>query len=444
MAAPVPTVYQNGVIPVTGDQFNTFLQGVTTATQLRGFIGQPGMTVQLQGIAVPGDGGAGQFWWNATSTAPDDNFSVIVPNATESGAWNRLPTIQPAAFLPIAAGDIISNISTITAPPVGNPLSAIMDAAFGSTQGAIVVRNGGTIGWVELTPGTSGQVLQANGAAQNLSWATLPTVAIPTALVVSGNGTILSAASIAGNTVIGNAGTASGSPVALSETQLTALVQNFSTAASGAVPVSPGGTVDFLRADGTWVAVGGGTPTLTAGTVLGNTNTISQAGTSTTMSAMLDNNFGTVEGSVLYRGASGWAELSPGTAGQFLQTAGAGAVPVWASISRYPVVAFAQTPLQNSQISVVPLIAAGTFTTTGAIGEITNHPTATNTQILELVSSAGSIIASGTVTISTAGSITFPSITSAHAAGAYVQQINQSTADVTGGTYWFAYVDKNP
>jgi hypothetical protein len=36
-------------------------------------------------------------------------------------------------------------------------------------------------------------------------------------------------------------------------------------------------------------------------------------------------------GTVLYRGAAGWAALAPGTAGQFLQTAGAGADPLWAA-----------------------------------------------------------------------------------------------------------------
>lgn len=36
-------------------------------------------------------------------------------------------------------------------------------------------------------------------------------------------------------------------------------------------------------------------------------------------------------GVVLYRGAAGWAALSPGTSGNFLQTLGAGADPVWAA-----------------------------------------------------------------------------------------------------------------
>jgi hypothetical protein len=39
----------------------------------------------------------------------------------------------------------------------------------------------------------------------------------------------------------------------------------------------------------------------------------------------------TTRGSVLYRGAAAWAALAPGAAGQFLQTAGPGADPLWAA-----------------------------------------------------------------------------------------------------------------
>ena len=42
---------------------------------------------------------------------------------------------------------------------------------------------------------------------------------------------------------------------------------------------------------------------------------------------------GSAQGSVLYRGASGWAVLAPGTSGQFLKTQGAGANPVWDTAS---------------------------------------------------------------------------------------------------------------
>jgi hypothetical protein len=51
-----------------------------------------------------------------------------------------------------------------------------------------------------------------------------------------------------------------------------------------------------------------------------------------TLSALLDAVLTNVQGSVIYRDAgSGWTFLGPGTAGNFLQTAGASANPLWAA-----------------------------------------------------------------------------------------------------------------
>ena len=53
--------------------------------------------------------------------------------------------------------------------------------------------------------------------------------------------------------------------------------------------------------------------------------------TAVTLTALLDGVFGTTQGSVLYRGASAWASLGPGTSGYVLKTSGAGANPSWTS-----------------------------------------------------------------------------------------------------------------
>ena len=52
-----------------------------------------------------------------------------------------------------------------------------------------------------------------------------------------------------------------------------------------------------------------------------------------TLSSFLDSGFSSTRGSILYRGAVGWAALSPGTSGYFLQTQGAGANPAWAALA---------------------------------------------------------------------------------------------------------------
>jgi hypothetical protein len=51
--------------------------------------------------------------------------------------------------------------------------------------------------------------------------------------------------------------------------------------------------------------------------------------TQPTVQALLDG-ISTTQGSILYRGASGWTALAPGTAGLKLTTNGAGADPTWA------------------------------------------------------------------------------------------------------------------
>lgn len=50
----------------------------------------------------------------------------------------------------------------------GTTLSSLLDAAFGTTQGAILYRGAG--GWASLAPGTSGYVLRTNGSGANPSW----------------------------------------------------------------------------------------------------------------------------------------------------------------------------------------------------------------------------------------------------------------------------------
>lgn len=54
-----------------------------------------------------------------------------------------------------------------------------------------------------------------------------------------------------------------------------------------------------------------------------------------TISTVLDW-ISSTRGTVLYRGAAGWAALAPGTSGQVLQTQGAGADPIWATINAEP------------------------------------------------------------------------------------------------------------
>jgi hypothetical protein len=72
---------------------------------------------------------------------------------------------------------------------------------------------------------------------------------------------------------------------------------------------------------------------LASGDVVGNCTSGSAAPQDCTLSALIDKAFGSTRGTILYRGASAWTALVPGTSGDFLETQGSGADPVWAPAS---------------------------------------------------------------------------------------------------------------
>ena len=83
----VPTVSADGIGVIAAGQLNAYMISATNAAVMRSVVGQPGMSMYLQGISVPNDGGQGNFYWNYASIAPDNNASVIVPNGVVQGAW---------------------------------------------------------------------------------------------------------------------------------------------------------------------------------------------------------------------------------------------------------------------------------------------------------------------------------------------------------------------
>ncbi|MEV5033690.1 hypothetical protein MRBLMC3_002927 [Sphingobium sp. LMC3-1-1.1] len=102
---------------------------------------------------------------------------------------------------------------------------------------------------------------------------------------------------------------------------------------------SGGGTVTSIATSG---LVTGGTITgsgtislssISAGYVVGNATGSSAVPTASTLSALIDQAIGGTQGQILYRGASSWSALSPGTSGQVLTTGGVGANPSWAAAS---------------------------------------------------------------------------------------------------------------
>ena len=90
MAAPSPQVQNAGVGVVGADQFNTFVQIVVNYNQLRTFSALNDMVCLVLGTTSENDGGQAFYYFNISSTAADNNSTVIAPSGSVAGRWLRL------------------------------------------------------------------------------------------------------------------------------------------------------------------------------------------------------------------------------------------------------------------------------------------------------------------------------------------------------------------
>jgi hypothetical protein len=134
---------------------------------------------------------------------------------------------------------------------------------------------------------------------------------------------------------------------------------------SGWTALTPGAQGQVLTANGPGTPLAWGTaiPNLAAGNVLATSGTPGVAGT-ITASGILDQ-LGSTYGDVLYRGASGWVALTPGSTGQFLQSGGPGAPLAWANVSTPLITAYTHagsygyTPRTTSTFVRIKLAGGG-------------------------------------------------------------------------------------
>jgi len=261
-----------------------------------------------------------------------------------------------AAMGSIANNDILANISGISAPPIANTLTAVIDSAIGAVQGDMLYRNG-TV-WTVLAPGTSGQVLVTGGASANPSWADAPLVSIP-----SGD-------------MLANTTGSSGFPAGVTFTSYIDFVMGNTQG-------------DILYRNGSnWTVLGPGTAgqaLITGGAganpswgdsafapisnneILSNISGMTAAPTANALTAIIDSSMGLSQGDILYRNSSVWTVLAPGTSGLFLQTQGAGANPQWAAAG-LPSIADADLLANTSGSAAMPVATTLTHLIDYAIG----------------------------------------------------------------------------
>lgn len=250
--------------------------------------------------------------------------------------------------LALGAANALYVVNSGGTAPTWSSLSTMLDT-ISSTQGTVLYRSAGS--WVGLAPGTAGQYLQTQGAGANPQWNTVSVAGGVTSITFGSTGLTPSTAStgavsVGGTLVATNGGTGINS-LTVGDTLYASSTTAYSKLAIGTAGqvMTSTGTAPQWVSNLTTAAGGTGVSSYTAGDMLyyvsgtalsklgiGAANTVMlSSGTApswTTVSAVLDT-IGNTQGQILYRGATTWAVLAPGTAGNVLSTGGAAANPSW-------------------------------------------------------------------------------------------------------------------
>ncbi len=267
---------------------------------------------------------------NTITTAFDNTLSRNgqSPNQMQSVLdMNSNPIINiPFATMsnqPVALGQLTNNVSPI------QQLTGDVTGAISLPSGVVPT----TIATVNSNVGTFGSSTQVPVVTVNAKG---QTTAVTTANINTTNISNSQLAQMAADTIKGNNTGVSATPLDLTQAQVTALLNLFTSSLQGLVPASGGGTTNFLRADGTWNPLstittptvqtftsGSATYTPTAGTVFIKVRIVGGGGgggASTT-------NAGTAGGTTTF---GSWTAIG-GAAGQPAQIAATGAGPLGGS-----------------------------------------------------------------------------------------------------------------
>ena len=202
----IPTISADGVGVVSAGQLNAYLISAMNTAMLRNLSGQTGMTAYLQGVTVPNDGGQGAFYWNYASTAPDDNYNVIVPYGVVYGAWIRLTQSGGSAGVTsISFGSTGLTPATTTTGAVS--VSGILNVVNGGTGTATPSLVAGTN--VTISGSWPNQTINATGGGGGSGTVTSVNVSGGTTGLTTSGGPVTTSGTVtlAGTLVIANGGT---------------------------------------------------------------------------------------------------------------------------------------------------------------------------------------------------------------------------------------------
>jgi len=277
------------------------------------------------GTVLEVDTGTGLTGGPITTTG---TISLDVPVVLANGGTSAVLTASNGGIVysTATAMAILSGTATASLPLLSGSSSAPSWGAFALSLGGVLTTAGAltTIGAFDATftfTNTTSVTFPVSG--------TLATTAdIPTLpLSPTNGGTGVSDPTIHGIMVA--EGASAMTPVVLSSGQIL-------IGSTGADPVAAA----VNSGSGILVANGAGSITVSLAaiadhTLLANISGGALAPSSTTLTALIDNAIGSTQGDILYRNATVWTVLAPGTAGQLLTTGGAAANPSWTT-STFP------------------------------------------------------------------------------------------------------------
>lgn len=219
----------------------------------------------------------------ATANAAD---VLIVSLASASIAYDNITThtFQRAALTGDVTAGINSNATTIANSAVTNAKMANMpaDTVKCNPSGVSAAPSDLAINAQGVVGRTSGDLQSIDSATQtalirgsgSVFWAS---ASANQALCRSGSGDLgfsslplTALATQAANTFVANATGSTAAPTAISEATATSMLNTFTSTLQGVVPASGGGTINFMRADGSWASPPSALPSIANNTVLGN------------------------------------------------------------------------------------------------------------------------------------------------------------------------------
>lgn len=278
--------------------FNTTTNALTLAAG--GYIGQSYEVNSLIGTMATPAVGHGVFYFK-TDKLPyamnSDGTEMALYNTGTSGA-NALGTyiVQTSTNAP-ANAQILGSLSTgilkvttttgvLTTAVAGDfpTLNQNTTGTAASVSGTNVITNANlrqsaaksvignstnaTANVADISASAADQVLVNNGGNTAIAWGTVATGGLTNNAVTYAKFQQISTASF-----LGRVTAATGNVENLTGTQATTLLDVFTSTLKGLAPASGGGTTNFLRADGTWAAPGGGSGANALGTYIVQTST---------------------------------------------------------------------------------------------------------------------------------------------------------------------------